>query len=168
MRMIRQALIILTLLSGFVAAARADDVHDCLVAHNRIRKARGLAPLRLDKRLCTAAQKHAEYMAGRTKLDHRGPGEEMYAERARAEGYHTDWANSSENIAEGPVEFMDPAFTTKAWLESKVGHKDNVLSREWRDVGFGVSRGSDGRLYWCAVYGRTKTLHPAVRFETAR
>jgi uncharacterized protein YkwD len=106
-------------------------------------------------------------MAGRTQLDHRGPGDEMYAERARAAGYTTDWANSSENIAEGPAEFMDAAFTTQAWLDSKVGHKDNVLSREWRDVGFGVSRGSDGRLYWCAVYGRSKTLQPVLRSGAA-
>jgi uncharacterized protein YkwD len=166
--MIRQTLIIVALLPGIVVVARADDVRECLIAHNRIRQARGLAPLRLDKRLCTAAQKHAEYMAGRTKLDHRGPDEEMYAERACAAGYHTDWANSSENIAEGPVEFMDAAFTTKAWLESKVGHKDNVLSGEWRDVGFGVSRGSDDRLYWCAVYGRPKILQPVAGSRSIR
>ncbi len=93
-------------------------------------------------------------MAGRCKLDHRGPGDEMYAERARAAGYQTDWANASENIAEGPVDFMDADFTTNAWLESKVGHKDNVLSRDWRYLGVGVARGRDDRLYWCAVYAR--------------
>jgi uncharacterized protein YkwD len=138
-----------------VAGARADDATDCLDAHNRIRKARGLEPLRLDKRLCDAAQAHAKYMAGRLKLDHQGADKQMYFDRAQAAGYPTDWVNSSENIAEGPAEFMDAAFTTQAWLESKVGHKDNVLSREWRDFGVGVARGSDDRLYWCAVYARS-------------
>ena len=124
------------------------------MAHNRVRKTYGLVSLRLDMRLCAAAQRQAEYMAGRQKLDHRGPRDEMYFDRAQAIGYSTDWVNSSENIAEGPAEFMDGAFTTQAWLESKVGHKDNVLSREWRDVGFGAAT-SDGRVYWCAVYARS-------------
>ncbi len=145
---------ILALVIVPAAFAHADSVNDCLEAHNRVRKSKALRPLRLEKRLCVAAQKHADYMAARLKLDHRGSGDEMYHDRARAAGYPTDWENSSENIAEGPAEFMDGAFTTNAWLESKVGHKDNVLSRDWRDVGFGVARGADGRLYWCAVYAR--------------
>jgi uncharacterized protein YkwD len=152
-----------------VSIARADEATECLVAHNRVRKAHGLAPLQIDKRLCAAAQKHAEYMAKQKKLDHRGPGDEMYFDRARAAGYQTDWSNSSENIAEGPEDFMDAAFTTEAWLESKVGHKDNVLSPKWRDVGFAVARGSDGRLYWCATYARVAASpreRPAkLRFE---
>lgn len=138
-------------------AVRADDAADCLAAHNRIRRSHGLLPLRLEKRLTAAAQKHAEYMAKNLKLDHRGPGEEMYHDRARAAGYAARWNTSSENIAEGPLEFMDAAFTTQAWLESKVGHKDNVLSREWRELGVGVARGSDDRLYWCAVYAAPGT-----------
>jgi uncharacterized protein YkwD len=126
--------------------------------------------LRLDKRLTAAAQKHADYMAGQGKLDHRGPGDEMYANRARAAGYNTDWENSSENIAEGPIEFMDAAFTTQAWLESKVGHRDNVLSREWRDAGFAVARGKDDRLYWCGVYGRptSSRIDPLPRLIFSR
>jgi uncharacterized protein YkwD len=86
----------------------------------------------------------------------------MFFDRALAAGYKTDWANSSENIAEGPAEFMDAAFTAQAWLESKVGHKENVLSRDWRDVGFGVARGSDDRLYWCAVYARSPLSHSVL------
>ena len=101
-----------------------------------------MLPLRLDKRLTAAAQKHAEYMAKSLKLDHRGPGDEMYHDRARAAGYAAEWDTSSENIAEGPVEFMDAAFTTQAWLESKVGHKDNVLSRVART---GSGRGARQR-----------------------
>ena len=150
----RTSLVIVAVLFICIGKASADNAQDCLAAHNRIRRSEGLRPLQLDKRLCQAAQKHAEYMAGRCKLDHRGPGDEMYAERARAAGYQTDWANASENIAEGPVDFMDADFTTNAWLESKVGHKDNVLSREWRFLGVGVARGRDDRLYWCAVYAR--------------
>jgi uncharacterized protein YkwD len=156
----RTSSITLALLILFAAVARADraadsaanSAADCLAAHNRIRKSHGLHPLHLEKRLCAAAQKHADYMAKNLKLDHRGPGDEMYHDRARAAGYAAEWDTSSENIAEGPVEFMDAAFTTQAWLESKVGHKDNVLSREWRELGVGVARGSDDRLYWCAVY----------------
>jgi uncharacterized protein YkwD len=166
--MIRQALIILAILLA-IPAARADDANDCLAAHNRIRKAQGLYPLRLNKRLCVAAQKHAEYMAGRLKLDHRGPEDEMYFDRAVAAGYNTDWDSSSENIAEGPVDFMDAAFTTQAWLESKVGHKDNVLSREWREIGVGVAHGDDDRLYWCAVYARpsvSKRPRPQLVLES--
>jgi uncharacterized protein YkwD len=161
--MLRTSLAIVAAIFIGAKAIAADNVQDCLAAHNRVRRGQGLEPFHLDKRLCQAAQKHAEYMAGRCKLDHRGPGDEMYADRARAAGYSTDWANASENIAEGPVDFMDAAFTTKAWLESKVGHKDNVLSRDWRNVGFGVARGRDDRLYWCAVYAR-----PEGSYNTSR
>ncbi|HJS06417.1 MAG TPA: CAP domain-containing protein [Pirellulales bacterium] len=155
--MARTSAITFVLLVVIAPVARADDAADCLAAHNRIRRSHGLLPLRLDKRLTAAAQKHAEYMAKSLKLDHRGPGDEMYHDRARAAGYAAEWDTSSENIAEGPVEFMDAAFTTQAWLESKVGHKDNVLSREWRELGVGVARGSDDRLYWCAVYAASST-----------
>jgi uncharacterized protein YkwD len=160
--MIRAFLTLATILA-VVAVARGDDAQDCLKAHNRIRKEQRLAPLRLEKRLSVAAQKHADYMAKNLKLDHRGPGKEMYFDRAMAAGYQTNWESSSENIAEGPEDFMDAAFTTQAWLESTVGHKDNVLSREWRDLGVGVARGSDGRLYWCAVYARPETSQRAPR-----
>jgi uncharacterized protein YkwD len=155
--MIQRTITTFAFLFVLSAAARADDAADCLAAHNRIRRSHGLLPLRLEKRLTAAAQKHAEYMAKNLKLDHRGPGEEMYHDRARAAGYAAEWNTSSENIAEGPLEFMDAAFTTQAWLESKVGHKDNVLSREWRELGVGVARGSDDRLYWCAVYAAPGT-----------
>jgi uncharacterized protein YkwD len=161
--MIRHSLWIAAFLTVVTAIARADDAQDCLKAHNRIRKEHALAPLRLDKRLSVAAQKHADHMAKNLKLHHRGPGEEMYFDRALAAGYQTDWETSSENIAEGPEDFMDAAFTTQAWLESTVGHKDNVLSREWRDLGVGVARGSDGRLYWCAVYARPQTSQRTPR-----
>ena len=150
--MIQILLFVVTIVLWIADSAKGDNALDCLAAHNKIRQASGLPPLKLDKRLCAAAAKHAEYMAGGCKLDHRGPGDEMYADRALAAGYNTDSANASENIAEGPVEFMDAAFTTKAWLQSKVGHKENVLSKSWRHVGFGVARGKDDRLYWCAVY----------------
>jgi uncharacterized protein YkwD len=167
--MIRIVLLTALTLVSVPSLAAANDSADCLESHNHVRKAMKLAPLRLDKRLSEAAQRHADYMAKNRKLDHRGQDDEMYFHRARAAGYPTDWANSSENIAEGPAEFMDAAFATQAWLDSTVGHRDNVLSRDWRDVGFGMAEGSDGRRYWCAVYGRTttspRTLEKPLVFE---
>jgi uncharacterized protein YkwD len=33
------------------------------------------------------------------------------------------------------------------------GHRQNVLSRQWTDAGFGVAYGRNGDPYWCADYG---------------
>jgi uncharacterized protein YkwD len=146
----------LALLSAVAAAgtASADIRGDALAAHNSARTRSGLRPLFIHAQLNAAAQKHADYMAAQCKLDHRGPGGQMFIERACAAGYQTDSVNSSENVAEGPAEHFNAKWVTDAWLESKVGHRDNVLCAAWHDVGFGMARGRDGRVYWCAVYGR--------------
>jgi uncharacterized protein YkwD len=165
---------------AFGAPARGDDdlsrlTAECLAAHNAARRRERLEPLRVDKRLTKAAQAHADWMAKTDTIHHIGEDESKWFERAAAAGYDCDIETCSENVAEGPEEFMDGKTACDCWLESRVGHKDNVLSKQWRHVGFGMAIAKNGRRYWAALYARPKSTtilqkptisasHPEIRF----
>jgi uncharacterized protein YkwD len=153
-----RALILLTVIVA-PAVALADEQGDCLVAHNAVRKQHGLAAVHLDSKLAIAAQEHAEWMARRGRLTHVRPGtyrRQFWFNRATDAGYPADYKSCSENIAQGPAGYMDAATATDCWMNSKVGHRDNVLGN-WRHVGFGVAT-ARGKTYWCALYANPPSV----------
>jgi uncharacterized protein YkwD len=168
--MIRHSFVILILIvAPFGGQVRGDDQRerdfaDCLAAHNAARKRfdanarRWLEPLQLDERLCKAAQDHADWMARTSTIHHIGANKSTWFERAAAAGYHCDHTTCSENVAEGPAEFMTGAEACACWLRSRVEHRDNVLSAEWRHVGFGHATAKNGRRFWCALYARPRSV----------
>lgn len=118
-----------------------------LDAHNAARAARNLPPLRLDPRLCAAAQRHAEAMAARGVLSHTGLGDLSLWERIARSGYH--YSEAAEAAAEGQP---TAAAVVAAWMEDPP-HRANVLG-DYADLGGGMACGSNGVLYWCCDYGR--------------
>jgi uncharacterized protein YkwD len=142
------------------AVAWADPAHDCLAAHNTVRRTHRLDVLHLDGKLTKAAQKHATWMASRGRLSHLGPRGKTWFARATEAGYEATYLTCSENIASGPAEHMDAETATDCWMNSKVGHRDNVLGK-WRHVGFGVAT-SRGKTYWCALYANPKSVVRSV------
>jgi hypothetical protein len=134
--------------------------HDCLAAHNTVRRTHRLDVLHLDGKLAKAAQKHATWMASRGRLSHLGPRGKTWFARATEAGYEATYLNCSENIASGPAEHMDAETATDCWMNSKVGHRDNVLGK-WRHVGFGMAT-SRGKTYWCALYANPKSVVRSV------
>lgn len=118
---------------------------------NEERRQRGLTPLRLQHQLNFAAQSYAEDMLARDFYGHESPEGTTVMDRARAAGYRGRM--TGENLANG-VESVD--LVMQEWMKSE-GHRKNILSRRFREVGFGVAIGkkSDGyRIIWVQCFGR--------------
>src|ERR1039458_10022445 len=72
---------------------------------NQARRAQGLAPLRWDESLATAARRHAEVMAERGSAQHGFEGEPSLSARVKQAGARFSWL--SENVIQGPsTEFI--------------------------------------------------------------
>lgn len=105
----------------------------CLVDYARAQK--GLAPLRLDPTLDVAGQAKllADVSCGQfthTPCGH--PFSDVFAPYlARANGYRI-----GENIAWGSGGYAAPRATMDAWIHSD-GHRENLLTASFRDVGIG-------------------------------
>lgn len=109
-----------------------------LATHNREREYKGRVGLKLNRTLVDYAQVHSDWMARKNNLKHSDIGVLLGK-------FHT----VGENIAWNQE---DEKEVTESWMNSK-GHRENIMSRGFGSVGFGVSKASDGSLYWCAVFG---------------
>jgi uncharacterized protein YkwD len=114
----------------------------CLV--NRKRDNAGLGSLDRDRRLQKAAQRHNERMHGNGCFAHQCPGEGGLDARLRDVGYLSDglrrWSYA-ENIAWGRKGRGTPSSVVDAWMHSS-GHRANILSRDFRDLGVGFAAGT--------------------------
>lgn len=115
-----------------------------LQAHNAQRQLAGLSPLTIDSRLEIAALKHAAWMAASGTLDHNENGV-PFDQRIRNEGYQF-WS-AGENIAAGQTTVQQ---VMSSWMNSS-GHRQNILSPKFRNVGFGYAAGQRG-VFWCVDF----------------
>lgn len=114
----------------------------CLLNRERVR--RHLAPLRRDRRLALAARSHSRAMVAQRVFSHDGPFGDVVA-RLRRAGYIRaggGWT-VGENIAWGGGSLAAPASIMRGWMSSP-GHRANILSPGFRDVGIGVALGAPG------------------------
>ena len=114
---------------------------------NEIRKQNGLKALKLDSRLCEAAQIRAEELSvsyGHTRPD----GRKWYT--AYAEAGYKHW-HSSENYAMLCRKGIAPVTMVDLWMISPA-HRDAILGEEYDDVGFGFYQ-KDGNCYWIQLFG---------------
>lgn len=112
----------------------------CLV--NRERRARGLAPLRIDPRLARAARGHARDMVHRRYFSHVAPGNVTFVDRIKRQRYTAGarrWV-VGENLAWGTGKLATPAQIVRGWMRS-AGHRANILSPSFREIGIGIARG---------------------------
>jgi len=82
-----------------------------------------------------------------TLFDHRRP-DGTYVD-ALANALRIPWRALGENIAMGS--FPTPESVVKAWMESP-GHRANILSNSYNQLGVGVTRDSRGSWYWVQVF----------------
>jgi uncharacterized protein YkwD len=124
--------------SASVAQTRAATL--CLLNAERARH--GLPNLRDNRRLRRAAQRHAGDMARRHYFAHDTPSGRSVVDRVRAAGYlrgvHA-WT-VGENLAWGSGRLATPRQIVAMWMHSP-GHRANILSRSFREIGIGVSTG---------------------------
>jgi uncharacterized protein (TIGR03000 family) len=103
-----------------------------------------LPPLRPHPQLCAAARGHSANMAKQSMLNHTLD-EVDFSQRITAAGYRA--GEAGENIAQAP----SPNAAMEMWMKSD-GHKANILGSGYREIGIGVGRGADGRLYYTQVF----------------
>lgn len=123
-----------------------------LAAVNAARKQAGVRPLKPDSRLDLAAQRHAEDMLVRGYFNHPSPEGKTVRERARESGYI--WQFIGENIAEGQYSVRE---VMETWMNSP-GHRRNILSPNFEDLGAGLALGRSGRtdnyrVVWAQTFG---------------
>ena len=116
---------------------------------NRERNKAGLAPLKLDERLCSTARWHAVDMAVGNYFEHRDRQGRTVGERLSSYGYHYRYCG--QNIAAGQ---QTPEEVVQAWMKSP-GHRENILRREFREVGIAFVQNPNSRYgrYWVQDFG---------------
>lgn len=113
---------------------------------NRERKKKDLPPLKPNALLFKAARDHSANMARQGKMEHELDGKNPF-QRIKATGYRYRFAG--ENIAFGDV---PPEDVMAGWMKSPK-HRDNILRKEFTEIGLGLAKGKDGAIYYTQVFG---------------
>jgi uncharacterized protein YkwD len=107
---------------------------------NAVRRSHGLRPLRLSHRLGAAADYHSRDMARRGYFEHDSADGTPFWRRIErfypSRGFRS-WT-VGENLLWGTNSY-GAAFAVREWMASPP-HRQNILSREWREVGIGATR----------------------------
>jgi uncharacterized protein YkwD len=113
------------------------------------RRNAGLAALTVSPQLQAAAQAYSQVLASGQCFAHTcGPTPNL-ADRDAAVGYQ-DWTIIGENLAGG---YPTPEAVMAGWMASP-GHRDNILSASFTEVGIAVTTGGGRyRVYWAAEFG---------------
>jgi uncharacterized protein YkwD len=133
--------------SAPVAPLDRSGTFEALVeAHNREREKAGKPPLEPSERLTAAAQRHADDMASRRRMTHRGGDGSSPFRRMAREGYR--FARAGENVAAGQ---QTPDSVMRAWMTSP-GHRRNILGN-YTQIGAACAIDEGGTPYWCVTFG---------------
>lgn len=126
---------------------------------NRARAKAGVPPLKLQETLCTAARWMAQDMATQDYFDHTDHQGRKITERFRDFGYR-GYHYIGENIAAGQ---QTPEQVVTEWLNSP-GHRHNLLSPNFSEIGIGYVFQRDSRLrrYWVQDFGARFDVYPVV------
>lgn len=112
------------------------SIDQLLSLTNSTRQEHGLAPLTLDTQLSKAAAMKAQNMFASNYWAHVAPDGTTPWVFIRNEGY--EYLYAGENLARG---FTNAPDVMNAWMNSP-GHRDNILSSHYKDIGFAVVPGS--------------------------
>lgn len=103
---------------------------------NRAREENGVAPLRLNEALISAANGKAQHMLANNYWAHFAPDGTSPWNFIRGSGY--SYVFAGENLAKG---FTDSASIVRAWMNSP-SHRENLLSEKYNDIGFAITEGT--------------------------
>jgi uncharacterized protein YkwD len=118
-------------------------VRATLCVLNAERARHDLRPLRLNRKLSTAARRHSRAMVRRKFFSHDSVGGASFVDRIRSTGYLSG-ARSwyvGENIAYGSGNRSSPRSIGSAWMDSPP-HRANILSSSFREIGIGLALGT--------------------------
>jgi uncharacterized protein YkwD len=132
------------------APAPSTTVGEQVVARtNGARRAAGLAPLGTSAALVHAAELQTAQIVRVGTLAHDLPGTTYPSLAARLAAVHYAMRAAGENIGQG---YSAPAEAVAAWMASS-GHRANILSASYTEMGAATARARDGSLVWVQVFG---------------
>ena len=114
-------------------------LEDAVVARmNQVRRRHGLRPLRYNSRLRSAAVFHSRDMGRRGYFEHDSISGTPFWRRI--ERFYPSRGFRSWTVGENlfwASETYGAAFAVREWMNSPP-HRENILSRDWREVGIGA------------------------------
>ena len=115
---------------------------------NNERKKKDLPPLKHNPLLSKVARAHSVNQGKHMEMAHKLDGKDPFARMSEA-GYQ--FMRGGENVAYGYPK-MPTIEIIRAWMESK-GHRENILSKDFTEIGVGAAEGKDGKVYYTQVFG---------------
>jgi uncharacterized protein YkwD len=150
-----------TSVAGMVVEAAQGNSQECqtpansdaLIARmlelvNNERQSRGLHPLTLNPVLSGIADDYACEMINSGFFAHVAPSGEGPGQRAINAGYV--FLAIGENLAGGQT---SPEQAMVDWMNSTVGHRENILAQQWKEIGIAVRTGGQYGVYWVQEFG---------------
>ena len=142
------ALLLATVPAASPAVTLSSYEQDLVQAVNRVRVKHGLAKVRANDSLVTAAQGHSTDMAQQQYFEHNSASGEVWSSRLIRYGYkktgYTLW-KTGENIFK--ISGFYAAFAqsaVSAWMKSPA-HRQVLLTPRFRDIGVGTAMAGDTR-----------------------
>ena len=124
---------------------QSEDEKAVIELTNAERKKADLPPLKPNPKLLVAARAHAANMAKQDKLAHELD-DKTPEDRLKAAGYkYSRWG---ENIG---GQYDTPKVAVAAWMDSQI-HKDNILNKDFTEIGIAVAKNEKGERYWVQVF----------------
>lgn len=113
---------------------------------NAERSKRGLQTLTANWEVSRVARYKSQDMAKKGYFSHTSP---TYGSPfAMMESFGIKYSAAGENIAKGQ---RTPQEVMNAWMNS-AGHRSNILSPSYTQIGVGVAKDSAGRYYWTQMF----------------
>jgi len=114
---------------------------------NEERRRVGLSRLAVQTQLTQAARAHSADMVARNFFGHHSPEGTTVADRVALAGY--EFTVVGENVARGQENARQ---VMNDWMASR-GHKANILSPSYTEIGVGVAADKKGHLFWTQNFG---------------
>jgi uncharacterized YkwD family protein/spore coat assembly protein SafA len=119
---------------------------EVVVLVNRERAKQGLAPLSHNWQLSRVARYKSEDMRDKNYFSHTSPTYGSPFTMMRNFGIR--YMAAGENIAMGQ---QTPAAVMSSWMNSP-GHRSNILSKNFTEIGVGVAKSKSGTIYWTQMF----------------
>lgn len=113
---------------------------EVFVLVNKYREAYGKKPLKVSRKLVTAAQEKANDMAEKNYFSHHSPEGKGVRDFVLDCGYK--YRVVGENLAEG---WSHSVTLVSAWMGSEL-HRSNILDGQFVETGIGIAQGNQGTL----------------------
>lgn len=130
-------LLIKTDTPGILGYASNITVNDIVQFTNAERQKKGVPRLRINAELSKAAEEKARDMFAKNYWAHFGPNGEKPWDFIKKNGY--TYTAAGENLAR---DFNDSRGVVDAWMASKMGHRENLLNKNYQDIGIAVVNGT--------------------------